>query len=532
MISDIWNRATKKTLGDFNPIVNPNQSGFAGKLKDMRSLLLGKVSGVGDSILAFGQQLSGSIETIDSASQQSEQVQVEVKDAVSSVLGIATQGTALTDSADKNVQSIASVSEKMAGLNQQVESLRQIYDNIQQAVSEMAASFGQVSAATQSVTYIASQTNLLALNAAIEAARAGESGRGFAVVAGEVRKLAASSEEAANSIQNTLKGMEKVTASLHDIVAQGYQSQDSMLIEVRQVNEKLQEAAHDLVKMSDQTGSVVQSSKEKAQQLKNVVEKLDGVLDATASGVNGLKGMMTEFGNYHSYLARLEEQVGDIGDELYLLTKTQTENTIVYAGHDDKFCPWVYSEKGQSQGYSVDILQKIGKNAGLSIEFIGRPWVKVHELLKNGDINVLLNVGWPNPELASEGFIATQPYSQFKVVFFGDTRHKHDFNLTNLAKRRVGTIKGGIGNSLQFLSKSGANVQTYASDMECFHALNIGNLDFVLAEEKVGQYISQKHFSGKFSSLSDSIETMDVVMLLSKENIKLQQQLDEAIAKI
>ncbi len=50
---------------------------------------------------------------------------------------------------------------------------------------------------------IANKTDLLALNAAVEAARAGEHGKGFAVVASAVRKLAESSQSAANEI-NTL----------------------------------------------------------------------------------------------------------------------------------------------------------------------------------------------------------------------------------------------------------------------------------------------------------------------------------------
>ncbi|TYP71246.1 globin-coupled sensor protein [Paenibacillus methanolicus] len=56
---------------------------------------------------------------------------------------------------------------------------------------------------------VAEQTHLLGLNAAIEAARAGEHGRGFDIVAGEIRKAAASSQQAMEAITTRLRDIEK-----------------------------------------------------------------------------------------------------------------------------------------------------------------------------------------------------------------------------------------------------------------------------------------------------------------------------------
>ncbi|MFT3857617.1 MAG: methyl-accepting chemotaxis protein [Aquabacterium sp.] len=139
---------------------------------------------------------------------------------------------------------------------------------------------------------IAFQTNILALNAAVEAARAGEHGRGFAVVASEVRALSLKSGQAANEIKALVEASrERVQAGVA-VVAQARQAMDGitqmvgtltgLMQEIRGATqqqgigmERVSEAIHELQRLTQRNGELVESSAAVTMRLHEEASRLD-----------------------------------------------------------------------------------------------------------------------------------------------------------------------------------------------------------------------------------------------------------------
>ncbi|MBQ1920755.1 MAG: methyl-accepting chemotaxis protein, partial [Selenomonas sp.] len=211
---------------------------------------------VADSIVRVAQGTSEQLDAVNSTSSAIE----GLNDSIQSIAAKA------DDAASQSREASAVAKDGGKTLNEAIGQIKRIEEStlestkVVTALGERSSEIGQI---VDTISSISEQTNLLALNAAIEAARAGEHGRGFAVVADEVRKLAESSQEAAQRIAAIIEETRRDT--------------ESAVAGMQAGSEEVRVGAQNIVSMGESFKRIIE-----------IVEEVSGQMQSISAGIGGM----------------------------------------------------------------------------------------------------------------------------------------------------------------------------------------------------------------------------------------------------
>jgi len=206
-------RATSKMIAELRRLA----TAITGSARETATMAVEITAGAEHMASAAQQMADTSGDLSAQSSDMAETIQEMATDAARLVELSGELTTGAHDGVERNQRLRDLARENRARFDASARELDSLVDEVQSSaasVEALAAASGEIKAFVTLVQKMARQSKLLALNAAMEAARAGDQGEGFAVVASEVRRLSASSSEAAERTEKlVLDVLQRIEAS-------------------------------------------------------------------------------------------------------------------------------------------------------------------------------------------------------------------------------------------------------------------------------------------------------------------------------
>lgn len=516
-----------KSIQAYFQELSRNESRIRSLVQDLFLLLNLSSASSGSS----GSMITGEMNNFAGSLENAHQEVAEINSLADQILANAAQLNELLG------QTISKTQDSAESVDKAGESMKSIQGSFKEVIaffSELQQAYRQVAGSIASIEKISSQTNLLALNAAIEAAKAGEHGKGFAVVAEEVRTLADSSKQITGTIHNLLDNLDRRMAEA-DTALQTYQEQHQQVAGLINAEvSDLKVTLNKLIGAGEALNSISSVVEKQSLSTKQLLDHLAGAAKNVDQVLQKSKNVDVSFEQITDRAEKLNQSCADLFSQIMAMETVKSFSKVVQrratlaVAHDDAFPPWVFTQEGESKGISVDIFSDMAGRLGLSVRVIGATWASIFPLLTGGQIDVILNAGWPNPYFDQFPVIATKPYARFETVLFKMSAAPRKANIDDLRGKKVGVQRAGLG--MAMLHRAGARVVEYDNDASSFLDHYWGKSDYVLAERAVGLRLNSIYFRGAFQVVSPPLEQMDVVCLTHEKNRRLCEKLSSAIS--
>ncbi|WP_416149859.1 methyl-accepting chemotaxis protein [Salipaludibacillus sp. HK11] len=222
-----------------------------------------------------------------------------------------------------NFEEVSSIStagsELSENLTINMKEFQQHINDLNTAFKSLSEKISETNSFSQDIINVSEQTNLLALNASIEAARAGEAGKGFAVVADEIRKLAESSNQAAEKITSNLRDVNNTNKSAVEKMNQSNTMVEDNLGKTDQVNQSFKKLTNYLKNIHDRFSSFeaqAESVKGHSTEVESSTSELAAIIEEASASLEEVSAAIENLNTQNKQIGDTLEETENVAKSL------------------------------------------------------------------------------------------------------------------------------------------------------------------------------------------------------------------------
>ncbi len=246
--------------------------------------------------------------TVATAAEEMNTNMVSVSEAAESSQKNMDSITIVTDEMTSTIGEITNNSDKARAITMEAKSC---VNKAFEKIDILGKASEEITSVIDTIVEIAEQTKLLALNATIEAARAGESGKGFAVVAGEVKDLAAQTNDATLNIKHKIEAM---SSSTH-----------STIIEIKKINDVTNNMTHIVETIAAAVQEQSVSSKNIADNISGAALQTKEVASNVVQTAAATSKIVTGMSKVNDNITDIRKALADVSSSSEHLTKVGSQ---------------------------------------------------------------------------------------------------------------------------------------------------------------------------------------------------------------
>ena len=205
---------------------------------------------------------------------------------------------------------------------------------------------------------------------------------------------------------------------------------------------------------------------------------------------------------------------------------------VLKVGSSVDFAPFEFQDEGQKeyQGFDMDLIRAIGKEMGYDVEIQNLGFDGLIPALQGKNIDAIISGMSINDE-RKQNVLFADPYYQSGLTMVVRDNETAIKSFQDLKGKKV-AVQIGTTSADEVKKIDGVEIKELNTPADCFMELKAGGVDAVVNDRPVNDYYITKNNAQGVKALEEKLTAEDYGIAIGKDNMELQQKVNDALKKL